>query len=261
MNTRHIAWIAALATVFLAPLTGADLAAVPLERLLDETGARVGTFWEQVGSVSCLESVWQAKYNQDRKVISQKRESYLYLMLLQMSGDRLTAEESRELQGKAARQSAQPLLSTGGFSVLTLIFHPHYQGGFVFRDLPPGPGGERLVAFEALPGAPSPSAIVLKDREYPIAWKGTAAIDPETGMVRRIQAELAAPMEDVGLRALNADVRYEPVAFKNPPDNFWLPRSATVEAMTRKQHWRNVHQFSEYKRFSVSTGSTVGHVR
>jgi hypothetical protein len=32
---------------------------------------------------------------------------------------------------------------------------------------------------------------------------------------------------------------------------------ATIDVETPKQHWRNIHRFTEYKRFSVSTAAAV----
>jgi len=33
--------------------------------------------------------------------------------------------------------------------------------------------------------------------------------------------------------------------------------TATIEVETTRQHWRNTHRFSDYKRFSVSTQESV----
>ena len=243
----------------LTPLAGQTVRPVnPLSALLEETGKRAEQFWDQFSSMACVETVAQSKLGPDKKVISQKRESYNYLLLLQLSGDRLTVEETRDLQGKVAKQPAKPLLKTGGFSVLALICHPYYQSSFLFRELPSQHADERVLEFQAIRGARSPSALELKGRDYPIEWQGTAVIDRRSGFIRRVHAGLPAPLEDLGLQELTADVEYAPVTFNNPPSVSWMPQTAVIEARTRRQHWRNVHQFSDYKRFSVSSEVSVG---
>jgi hypothetical protein len=34
---------------------------------------------------------------------------------------------------------------------------------------------------------------------------------------------------------------------------YWLPQTAVVDAQSRQQHWRNVHRFDNYRRFTVDT--------
>jgi len=239
-------------------LTSSIPSAEPLRALLATAGARVEQFWDQFSSVSCLETVCQAKLNPQNKVVSERKERYQYLVLLQLSGDQLTVDESRELQGAAAKRPTRALLSTGGFSVLALIFHPFYQSSFMFRELPSQGPGERVVEFEAVRGTRSPSALELKGKTFPIEWRGTATVGRADGMLHQIRVALAAPMRDLGLNQLRAEVVYGPVAFRNPPLECWLPQSAVIEARTERQHWRNLHQFSDYRRFSVSTTIQVG---
>jgi hypothetical protein len=118
-----------------------------------------------------------------------------------------------------------------------------------------------VIEFQPVRGARSPSALELKGREYPIEWRGTAVIDRASGHIRRIQAGLPAPLDDLGLRELTAEVVYGPVSVGRTPGQVWLPQSAVVEARTQRQHWRNLHQFSGYRRFSVSSEVSVGEVR
>ncbi len=63
-------------------------------------------------------------------------------------------------------------------------------------------------------------------------------------------------MEDLGVRVLHSDVQYAPVKLKDA--SMWLPTTATIEVETPRQHWRNVHRFTNYRRFSVTTTDTRG---
>jgi hypothetical protein len=76
-------------------------------------------------------------------------------------------------------------------------------------------------------------------------------LDPDTASVVRIVALLSEPLEDIGLRSLSCDVRYDRVTLPGTVETFSLPVSATIELQTPKQHWRNVHTYSNYRKYAV----------
>ena len=97
-----------------------------------------------------------------------------------------------------------------------MIFHPLYQGRYEFTQLPDDTeSGRRMlrVAFRQVAADQSPSVLVLRDREYPLQWKGTAWVDPGSYAVARIHAGLENSLEDAGLMGMDADVTYSPVTF------------------------------------------------
>ncbi len=229
-----------------------------LTSLLEFTGKRLELFWEQFSAVTCTESISQTKLGPDQKIMTQSRETYDYLVVPQLGGDDLTVEESRLQKGKLEKKSRQPLLVTNGFPTLLLILHPYFQGSYEFTRLPDeGVKTGRVfhVGFQHISGKPSPSVLQLKGKDFPILWKGSAWIDPQSGMVVRIQTELSQPMEDLGLKQLRADVNYAMVRFVTVSDTCWLPQTALVEAESTNQHWRNIHHFQNYRKFSVETES------
>ncbi len=152
------------------------------------------------------------------------------------------------------------MLISNGFSTLFLIFHPYYIGGFRFeRDGEEMVGGRTLerVKFAAIPGARTPAALAIRGREYPLPLAGRAWLDPQTGMVARIQAALAADFDDIGLRSMDVDVEYAPVRLPGWQRDYLFPAVATVEVETVRQHWRNIHRFTRYRQFMVGTEQTV----
>ncbi len=152
------------------------------------------------------------------------------------------------------------MLITNGFSTLFLIFHPYYIQGFQFTAEPDEYiDGHRMlrVHFAHVPGMRTPAALAVRGRNYPLELTGTAWIDPDTNMVARIETTLGNDMHDVGLRSLSADIDYTPVKLPGWPQVYRFPEIATVEVETLRQHWRNVHHFSEYQRFMVGTTQTL----
>ncbi|MFI5113301.1 MAG: hypothetical protein ACHP9S_10770 [Terriglobales bacterium] len=228
--------------------------------IVDRARAQVGNFIKLFSEVRCTEEVSQFKLTKKGKVEHQEKSVYDYLVIAQESGSDLSLQESRLEQQGAARKTNVPMLVTNGFATLLLVFHPSYQDSFDFS--PPEvdvANGQTLakVHFRHRPNKPSTTELVLRGREYPLDLTGTAWIDPESGSIVRIEAELAQSMDDIGLRVLRTDVEYAPVTLRGVDATLRLPSVAKVEVETARQHWRNVHRFHGYQHFDVSVEETV----
>ncbi len=234
-----------------------------LDELLSRTSQQVSSFVEQFSEVKCTEHVVQEKFAESNKVERRTESTYDYLVILTNSGGELTLDESRLAVAAAAgnhKKENEPLLISNGFATLFLIFHPYYAGSFQFKDL----GQEALdgkqlakVHFEHIPNTKSVAALAVRGREYPLELSGTAWIDPQSGAIAKIDAGVDRAIEDIGLKSLRSEVEFAPVRFGQQLSAAWFPEQATVEVETPRQHWRNTHRFSDYKRFSVSTEEQV----
>ena len=246
--------VAALLVIALSAPTLAET--TPMEELLLRTGKVVESFWGQISGVTCSEAITQSKLDAKGKTIYQQEGVFDYLVLLRLEGQDLSVEESRMLQREPRSKKKVPLLVTNGFSTLVLIFHPYYQSSFEYSLVTDELlDGKRLrrVRFQPVRGARSPSALLAGGREYPLPLEGMAWIDPDSGAIVRIAARLEAPLDDIGLRRMESDVRYAPVPFEGGAAVYWLPVSASIEAETAQQSWRNVHRFSQYRKFTVNS--------
>jgi hypothetical protein len=181
-----------------------------------------------------------------------------YLLIAQSTDGDLSLDESRLEEQSAKHRKNVSLLVTNGFATMLLVFHPYYESGFEFS--PPESvvlNGRTVskVQFRHVKGTRTPTALMLRGREYPLEMKGTAWIDNQTGTVVRMESELENSMEDIGLRRLHSEVTYSPVQFRGISGSTWLPSEATIEVETPRQHWRNIHRFTNYQRFDVDTQS------
>ena len=233
-----------------------------LDALMERTAKQVSSFLDLISEVNCTERVLQEKLGDNGKVVQKEESTFDYLIILSTSGGELNLVESRIAPEDAKQQKKPraPLLISNGFSTLFLVFHPYYAASFQFTwEGEETLGGRTLtkIHFRHIPGMRSPAALAVRGREYPLDFYGTAWIDPVTGVIARLTANVDAGMEDVGLRSLHSDMRFAPVTFHSSPESFWLPAQATVEVESRHQHWRNTHQFSSYKRFAVDTKEQV----
>ena len=232
-----------------------------LNDLLGRTTEQTSGFLDQFSDVKCTEQVRQEKLGKDNKVDLKEDSTYDYLVILTNAGGELNISESRipVREAKRDRKNTSMLLSNG-FATLFLIFHPYYAEAFRFAlsgdEIVSGRLMER-VTFEHVPGMKSPAALALRGREYPLELAGTAWIDPQTGSITKIEAGIGNTLADVGLKSLSSEVDFAPVQFPDSKQVYWFPTQARVEVETPRQHWRNLHQFTAYKKFSVSTEEQV----
>lgn len=216
----------------------------------------VSTFLDQFSEVKCTESVQQERLSKSGKVDFDVRSRFDYLLIAQNNGGDLDLNESRFEEQSAKPKKNVSLLVTNGFATQLLVFHPYYESGFAFAppeyDVLNGLPVAK-VRFRHVRGMRTPTALYLRGREYPLEMMGTAWIERSTGVVLRIDSELQSSMEDVGLRTLLSSVTYAPVFFRGIKEPSWLPSEAVIEVATPRQHWRNVHRFTNYQRFDVDT--------
>lgn len=263
---NRVIWLQLAARVFLA-LSGIYFASAPsvadtnLDGLLARTNTQVAGFLDQFSEVKCTEHVEQEKIGKDGKVELKEESTYDYLVILTNPGGELSLDESRLAVHEAKQDKKnRPLLVSNGFATLFLVFHPFYAQSFKFSLLPDDTLDQQRfskVSFEHIPGTRSPAALALRGREYPLELSGTAWIDPKTGVIAKIIAGISNSLEDVGLKSLRSEVKFAPDPFHDLKEPHWFPVVASVEVETPRQHWRNTHRFTDYKRFSVSTEEQV----
>lgn len=254
--------------VFFVPLVIAcltpvsALAANNASDLLSRVQSQVSDYLEQFSEVKCTEKVKQEKLKPGGKVELQRDSTFDYLVILTNSGGEVSLDESRLAVGEAAKadKKNRPLLVSNGFATLFLIFHPYYAESFQFTlgDVETlNSRSYQKVLFQHVRGTRSPAALSLRGREYPLELSGTAWIDPQSATIAKIEMTVGSSMDDVGLKGLRSEVVYAPVTFRDAQVTYWFPAQAVVEVETQRQHWRNTHVFSDYKRFAVSTEEQV----
>jgi hypothetical protein len=232
-----------------------------LNDLLTRTASQTAVFLDQFSDVKCTEQVRQEKLGKDNKVELKEDSTFDYLVILTNTGGELNLSESRipVREAKRDRKNTSMLLSNG-FATLFLVFHPYYAEAFKFTLAGEEVIGGRSLAkisFEHVPGMKSPAALALRGKEYPLELTGMAWVDPQTGSIAKMEAGIADTLQDVGLKALNSEIDFAPMPFSDSKEVYWFPTQARVEVETPRQHWRNLHQFTAYKKFSVSTEEKV----
>jgi len=215
----------------------------------------VEKFFEQAANVVCTENVTQAMVGKNGKADYREESVFDYQLQANANTGSLKLVESRDTRKAAFRDSSRTLLITNGFTSMLLIIHPSYETSYTFE-----PGGEETVDgltfakinFKFVPGASSPAALQLRSHNYPIPLSGTIWIEKQSSAVAKLVATMDSGLSDLGLRGMRSEIHYATVHFHDPEESYWMPVSAIIDVETPRQHWRNIHRFTGYKRFRAT---------
>jgi hypothetical protein len=221
----------------------------------------IDNFFEQTSNVVCTENVSQTTVGKNNKPMYREESAFEYQMQSSTRNGSLRLTESREAEKAAFRDPSKTLLLTNGFASMLLVLHPNYESSYIFEPVTEETVEGRTVLkvhFKPVPGASSPAAIQLRGRNYPLQLEGDIWIDEESGAVIKLISALDGNLSDLGLRGLRSEIHYSLVQFHSPEEAYWMPASAVIDVETAKQHWRNVHRFTDYKRFRATIQVELG---
>lgn len=228
---------------------------------LEHARKLVEIFFEQSQNVVCEESVAQTTLGKNGKPNYREESRYQYQLEASTANGNLKLRESREAVKIAFRDPARTLLVTNGFTSMLMIVHPSYEASYQFEYKGESVADGRSIVeigYKSVPGGTSPAALQLRGRNYPLPLSGSIWIDKQSGSIVRLTAAVDSSLSDLGLKGLTSDIHYALVQFHDPEESYWMPLSATIDVETPLQHWRNVHRFTGYKRFSATIKIELG---
>jgi hypothetical protein len=215
----------------------------------------IDKFFEQTSNVVCNEDVAQTLVGKNGKPMYREESVFEYQLLANNRSGSLRLVESRETRKTAYRDPARTLLITNGFASMLLVLHQSYEASYVFTPVAEETADGRpllKIHFQPVPGASSPAAIQLRNRNYPLPLTGDVWIDSESASVVKLISSLESGLGDLGLHSIRSEIHYGTAQFHNPDESYWMPASAIIDVETPKQHWRNVHRFDSYRRFRAT---------
>jgi hypothetical protein len=242
------------------PATTAPSAADPAfaaraNETLQRSRKLIDKFFEQMSNVVCNEDVAQSIVGKNGKPMYREESVFEYQMQANARSGSLKLVESRDARKEAFRDPSKTLLITNGFASMLLVLHQDFESSFVFTPVSEEAlDGRTLVKihFKPVPGASSPAAIQLRSRNYPLPLTGDVWLDRDSGAVVKLMSRLDSGLDDLGLHDLRSEIHYSIVEFHDPEESYWMPSSAVIDVQTPKQHWRNVHRFTDYRRFRAT---------
>lgn len=237
-----------------AAATGVNPASPEMDAFL-RARLSVEKFFEQASNVVCAENVTQALIGKNGKDTYHEDSAFDYQLQVNTNSGTFKLVETRETRKAAFRDSSRTLLITNGFTGMLLIIHPTYERSYTFA-----PAGEESVDgvsyvkinFKPVAGASSPAALQLHGQNYPLPLSGTIWIEPQSGAVAKLVATMDSSLSDLGLQGMRSEIHYSAIHFRDPDESYWMPVSAIIDVETQRQHWRNIHRFTSYKRFRAT---------
>jgi hypothetical protein len=238
-----------------------DAVASPALDALGQARKYVQEYFDKFSDLTCKESVTQYVLNGSGHAIYRENSAFDYQFQASNASGTMKFNETREVRNPAYRDSARTLLVTTGFASLLLVAHPMYEASYVFE-----PGGAEtidgvsyaMIHFSPVPGASSPVSLRLRGKNYPLPMSGTLWIEAQSGAIVKLEAKVDSSLSDLGLAGLRSEVHYAPHTFRDPAESIWIADSAVIEVDTPRQHWRNLHHFTDYKRFNVNIHEEMG---
>jgi hypothetical protein len=258
-----LAWIAALLAIFSAGLVlSAETQSHPIDgangavmAALAQARKSVDSFFDESTNVVCTESITQIVLGKNDKPLYKEESANYYQLRVRMDNGTPKLDESRDPRKAGFRDPWRTLMVTNGFASMLLIVHPSFESSYTFE-----PAGEELlqgnrstkVNFHPVPGGNSPAALRLRGRSYPLPLSGTVWIDTVSQAIVKLTASVDSSLSDLGLQGMRSEIHYATIQFHDPEEAYWMPVSAVIDVETPRQHWRNVHRFTEYKRFKAT---------
>ena len=261
MPSTMVAQAPAGPVVSAASASSVDAATTPTADPLARARKQVRAYFEQFSDLTCKESVTQLVLNSSGRAIYRENSAYDYQFQTDDDNGNWKFTEVRTSRNSAFRDPARSLLVTSGFASLLLVAHPMYESSYTFEpDGMESLGGvsyER-IRFKPVPGTSSPASLRLRGKNYPLPLSGTLWIDPQSGGVVKLEAKVDSGLNDVGLAGMHSEVYFALHQFHGQGETEWVPESATIDVQTPHQHWRNLHHFTDYKRFNVNVHEEIG---
>jgi hypothetical protein len=163
----------------------------------------------------------------------------------------------RRKSDEASARNSGGLPLSEGFAYKWVHFYPSNRSESTFRYL----GRQRIdghktlvVAFAQKPGSVrSPGELRFQDKLIPILYQGIAWVDESDSRIVRLRTDLLAPLADVHLRRLTAEIHFGDAQMEDSSSPLWLPREVRVTSDVNGQVFEEWHVYSAYRAYSVQS--------
>jgi VWFA-related protein len=239
----------------LQPVPGQQELAVILQKM----GRRVDDFIRDVGDLIANENVTQEKLNANGTTKAKERLQDNYLIL--HHGYEWGANAEYRMDDKGNRLGAIGLekgyLVTSGHALSCISFSTVTQAQSEFRYL----GEEKIdsretyvLGFAQQPGVATFTTTMTGTGgpDVDMLTQGILWVDKNSFQIIRMRSDLLTPNNEIRLDQLTTQVSFRPVKLQDVPNALWLPSDVDVYIEIAAQKFRNVHHYTNYRRYRVS---------
>lgn len=229
-----------------------------LPAILQNMGRTVDDFIHNIVDLIAHEDVTQEKLDAKGEIEAKERVQDDYLIL--HHGDEWGASAEYRMDDKGNRLGPIGLdngfLATSGFALSCISFATVVQPQSRFRYL----GDQRLGSLETyvLGFAQEPGATFTttmwgtRGQEVHMLTQGILWVDKNGFQILRVLSDLLAPNAETGLDQETTEVTFDQVRLQDVPNPLWLPIDVNVYMEIKKEKYRNVHHYTNYRRYQVS---------
>lgn len=82
--------------------------------------------------------------------------------------------------------------------------------------------------------------------------QGILWVDKHGFQILRTCSDLLVPNDEIGLDQLTTETTFGEVRLQDVPNPVWLPSDVTVYMEINKEKFRNLHHYTNYRRYRVS---------
>jgi hypothetical protein len=243
-----------------------DQRALPM--ILNKAGAEVDQFFDHMVDLIADEEIKQERLGNFSSTRASETTRDNYLILRHASGTRADFDEFRmDENGNRKDQVGltRGFLVTSGFALISIHYSLEVQWDSRFRYL----GDQKIngrdtyvVAFAQLPGV-AHLTVTMKGPRGTAAhmlMQGVAWVDKGNFHIVRMQTDLLNRQPEIGLEAQTTKVDFGETRLADVASPLWLPRTVNVYVQigaegdrSSKEQFRNMHHYSNYRRYRVST--------
>jgi tetratricopeptide (TPR) repeat protein len=226
----------------------------PSEKVIDEAGARVEQFVDDVAKFAAIEDLLHERLDEMGNPTAKETRKFDYAASISQArpGVVLVEEFRTERYGL---DTLPDQFADRGFAAMALVFHPAMRDSFKMTCEGLGDWHGQatwLVHFRQREDrANHIQGYVAGALHYPVSLKGRAWITADKFQIVRIESEMVSPLPEIQLLAEHQITEYGPVPFPKKNIELWLPKSAEVYMHFRGRRYYRKHSFGKYMLFSV----------
>ena len=230
-----------------------------LPMILQKMGQSMDDFVRDIGDLIAHEDVTQQQLTAREKVKAKEQVKDNYLIL--PHGYEWGASAEYRMDDKGNRLGAigleQGYLVTSGYALSCISFSTVAQSQSRFRYLGEQKMDSRetyVLAFAQLPGEATFTTLMKGTgaKEVDMLTQGILWVDKNGFQIIHMRSDLLAPNTEIRLDQLTTDVTFSAVQLQDVPNPLWLPSEVDVYIEIRDQKFRNVHHYTNYRRYRVS---------
>jgi hypothetical protein len=216
-------------------------------------------FVHDVGDLIAHEYVTQEKVNAKGGIKAKASFQDNYLILHHGNEWGANAEYRMDKKGKRLGSVGleKGFLVTSGWALSCIAFSSAVQSQSKFRYLGEEKVGSRetyVLGFAQQPGKATfiTTASLNEGLALDMLMQGILWVDKNSFQIIRMRTDLLGQRNEIILDQLTTEVTFAEVQLQEVPKPLWLPSDVDVYIGIKKQKFRNVHHYTNYKRYRVS---------